>query len=290
VIRFGIIREIAAKVCIVPTLQCILESEVLGLGDLNRFVPVRENPMRLLDIVLLITVFVAGASGASAQDSPEALPKVVQHAEPIYPAIGRTAHITGEVRVKISTDGESVRDAQAESGPPLLRKPAEDNVRTWKFAPHTPGTFHVTFRYKIMSGETEVEFLESPAIVQMIAAAPQMSIYYGSMGLGKWKAQLKNARGKSSQVFDLSCTGADGEWLEGNTVDPNGKSEESDFGHKDGDMLGFTIKLTQPNGQEVKTFLIGKMTANKIDGTFVDETGERGQWTAVRVPQPKITP
>ena len=246
--------------------------------------------MRLLDIVLLITVFVAGASGASAQDSPEALPKVVQHAEPIYPAIGRTAHITGEVRVKISTDGESVRDAQAESGPPLLRKPAEDNVRTWKFAPHTPGTFHVTFRYKIMSGETEVEFLESPAIVQMIAAAPQMSIYYGSMGLGKWKAQLKNARGKSSQVFDLSCTGADGEWLEGNTVDPNGKSEESDFGHKDGDMLGFTIKLTQPNGQEVKTFLIGKMTANKIDGTFVDETGERGQWTAVRVPQPKITP
>jgi hypothetical protein len=249
-----------------------------------------EDPMRLLHAVMLITVLVAGASGVAAQDSPEALPKVVQHAEPVYPAIGRTAHIAGEVRVKISTDGESVRDAEAESGPPLLRKPAEDNARTWKFVPHTPGTFHVTFRYKIMSGDMEVEFLESPAVVQIVAAAPQMSIYYGSMGLGKWKAQLKNARGKSSQVFDLSCTGADGEWLDGNAVDSTGKREETDFGHKDGDMLGFTIKLTRPNGQEVKTFLIGKMTANKIVGTFVDETGERGEWTAVRVPEPAITP
>jgi Gram-negative bacterial TonB protein C-terminal len=246
--------------------------------------------MRLLHTVLLITFLTLGASGIGAQDSPLALPGVVQHAEPVYPAIARTAHITGEVRVKISTDGESVREAEAESGPALLRKPAEDNARTWKFAPHTPGTFRVTFRYKIMSSGTEVEFLESPAIIQIVAEPSQMSIYYGSIGLGKRKAQLKNARGKSSQVFELSDTGADGEWLDGEAVDPSGKSEESDFGHKDGDMLGFTIKLTQPNGQEVKTFLIGKMTANKIVGTFVDETGERGEWNAVRVPEPPITP
>jgi hypothetical protein len=246
--------------------------------------------MRRLHVVLLVAVLAVCATGIKAQDSPVTLPKVVQHAEPAYPPIARTAHITGEVRVRISTDGESVREAEAESGPPLLRKPAEENVRTWKFVPHTPGTFHVTFRYKIISGDTEVEFLESPAIIQMVAPAPQISIYYASMGLGKWKAQLTNARGKSSQVFNLSCTGADGEWLDGDAVDPSGKSRESDFGHKDGDMVGFTIKLTQPSGSEVKTFLIGKMIANKIVGTFVDENGERGEWNAVRVPEPPITP
>jgi hypothetical protein len=32
----------------------------------------------------------------------------------------------------------------------------------------------------------------------------------------------------------------------------------------------------------VKTFLIGKMTGDKIVGTFVDDAGIRGEWTAVR--------
>jgi hypothetical protein len=36
--------------------------------------------------------------------------------------------------VKIATDGESVL-AVTETGPPLLQKPGEDNVRTWKVVP-----------------------------------------------------------------------------------------------------------------------------------------------------------
>lgn len=129
-------------------------------------------------------------------------------------------------------NGESVREAAAEKGHPLLRKAAEDNARTWKFVAHTPGTFHATFRYKEPSGDADVEFLESPSIVQMEVATPEMSIYYAWLGLGTWKAQLKSAHGKSSQVLRLYYSGPNGDWLDGNAVSREGESEEIDFGHK----------------------------------------------------------
>jgi hypothetical protein len=159
--------------------------------------------MRSLSTILVLSVALAVAPNVMAQETPEVLPKVVQHAQPIYPPLARQTRIQGEVRVKIVTDGESVREAAAETGHPLLRKAAEDNARTWKFVAHTPGTFHVTFRYKEPSGDADVEFLESPSIVQIEAATPGMSIYYAWLGLGTWKAQLKSAHGKSSQVLML---------------------------------------------------------------------------------------
>src|SRR6266849_6284035 len=117
--------------------------------------------MRIFQAILVLSVLPAFVLSARAQD-PKALPGVVQHAEPKYPPLARQTRIQGEVRVKITTDGESVRDAEAETGHTLLRKAAEDNARTWKFVAHVPGIFHVTFRYKLLSDNTNVEFLESP--------------------------------------------------------------------------------------------------------------------------------
>jgi len=37
-----------------------------------------------------------------------------------------------------------------------------------------------------------------------------------------------------------------------------GETEEIYFGHKEGNFLAFTIKLSQPYGQHVKAFLLGK--------------------------------
>jgi len=185
--------------------------------------------------------------------------------------------------VKITSDGESVRDVEAETGHPLLRAAAVDNVRTWEFDAHAPGTFRVTFRYKLLDGNTDVKFLESPAIVEIAAFPPEMSIYYADLGLGAWKAHMKSTRGKFWRVFELSYTGANGEWLHARTLRSKGESEESIFGHKEGDFLAFTITLSQPDGQHVKTFFVGKMTKDKIVGTFVDDTGIRGEWTAVRI-------
>jgi TonB family protein len=234
----------------------------------------------------MLSALLAAVPCAMAQESSEVLPKVVQHTEPIYPPLARQTRIQGEVRVKITTDGESVREAEAETGHPLLRTAAVDNVRTWKFVAHTPGTFRVTFRYKLLDGNTDVEFLESPGIVAIEASPPQLSIYNAQVYLGKWKTQMKRARGEYWQVFDLRSAdpiGPNGEWLEGDALGPKGEKEEIDFGYIEGNLLGFTIKLSQPDGQHVKTFFIGKMTKDKIVGTFVDDAGIRGEWTATRV-------
>ena len=71
----------------------------------------------------------------------------------------------------------------------------------------------------------------------------------------------------------LSYSGPNEDWLDGNALGPKGESEEIDFDHKEGNFLAFTITLSQPDGQHVKTFLIGKMMGNKIVGTFVDDAG-----------------
>jgi hypothetical protein len=240
--------------------------------------------MRPACTILMLSVLLVVVPSTLAQESAETLPKVMQHSEPIYPPLARQTRIQGEVSVKVTTDGESVRDAVAQTGHPLLRKAAEDNAKTWKFVSHTPSTFNVTFRYKLMESSVEVEFLKLPAIVEILASPPERSIYYANLGLGAWKAQIKSAHGNYSLLFELTYTGAEGDWLNARTLNSKGESEESDFGHREGDFLAFTITLSQPDGQHVKTFFVGKMTGNKIVGTFVNAAGTSGKWTAVRVP------
>ena len=137
-----------------------------------------QKLMRIPYIILVLSVLLASVPRIVAQEVPDVLPKVVQHSEPIYPPLARQTRIQGEVRVKVTTDGESVRTAEAEAGHPLLRGAVEDDVRTWKFVTHTPGSFHVTFRYKLMSGNEDVEFLESPAIVEILIAPQEVIIEY----------------------------------------------------------------------------------------------------------------
>jgi TonB family protein len=243
-----------------------------------------ENTMRHARMILMLPVLIGLVPMAMAQQSSEALPQVVQHTQPTYPPLARQTRIDGEVRVRFITDGESVIDAVSESGHPLLCTAAEENVRTWKFVAHTPGTFHVTFRYKFATDATEVSFLESPAIVQVEAPTPVIGgIVWAWLDLGTWKAQLSSPHGKTWQVFSLSYSGPNEDWLDGNAVGPKGKKEEIDFGHKEGDFLAFTVNLRQPDGQDTKTFFVGKMSKYKIVGTFVDNAGITGEWTAVRL-------
>ena len=239
--------------------------------------------MRITEAILILSVLPAFVLSAAKQESPEALPKVVEHADPIYPPLARQARIQGDVHVKITTDGELVREAQAESGHSLLRKAAEDNARTWKFVAHTPGVFHVTFRYKLLSDDENVEFLKTPAVIEIQVSPPTAIIQYAWLDLGRWNVQLKSAHGKSRALFEFAYSGPNGDWLDGSVSGPNGESEEIDFGHKEGDFLAFTVTLSQRDGQHVKTFLIGRMTGAKIVGTFVDNAGTTGEWSATRI-------
>ena len=80
--------------------------------------------MRVPTVVLTLSIIWALVPAVKAQDSPDALPKVVQHSQPIYPALALQTRIQGNVRLKIVTDSESVREAPAETGHPLLRRAA----------------------------------------------------------------------------------------------------------------------------------------------------------------------
>ncbi|HEV2205861.1 MAG TPA: hypothetical protein VGR36_04945 [Candidatus Acidoferrales bacterium] len=231
-------------------------------------------------LTFLLSASLLFSLGTGAQGSV-GLPRVVQHAAPIYPEIARTAHIEGEVVVKFTTDGKSVQEAAAESGPLLLRRTAEDNVRTWKFDGDRSGTFSVTFLFKIMSDAVEVRFLQSPGIVEIEAPPPPIIIDYADIGLGKWNARLTSAHSSISAVFDLAYTGASGEWLIVDASTAQGESE-GEFGYRDGDLLTFAIKLALPNGKRAETLLTGRMKGKKIIGSFVDQAGNSGTWTAIR--------
>jgi hypothetical protein len=247
--------------------------------------------MRNLWAVLLLSLLPLAAPAAEAQDSAETLPKLISHADAIYPAIAQTAHVMGDVVVKITTDGQSVVDAQAESGPPLLQRASVDNAKTWKFALHTPRTFHVTYRYDLGSsqGTAATSFPSSTAIVEIVAAPQQISVYWSWVPLGKWKAELKSPHGRFSKTLEFLWSGPNGEWLDvktSGTADDNGedRAEDDEFSRKDGDFLIFSMKLAQANGKLLRTYFTGKVSGEKIVGTFVDESGVRGTWTAIRIP------
>jgi hypothetical protein len=234
-------------------------------------------PRTLLFLVALLVV-----GSATAQEPTETLPKVVQHGEPTYPPLARQARIQGDVSLKITTDGESVLNAVAETGHQLLRRAAEENVRTWKFVPHQPNIFNVVFRYHLLPNNVEVFFLQSPILVEITAPTPELIIDYADIGLGNWKAQLKSARSSLQEVLDLYYSGPDGEWLRGKVTDPQGETEEIDYGHQEGSLLGFTVKLWYLHERPVKVFLVGRVIGSKMRGTFIDDTGTTGEWTAVR--------
>jgi periplasmic protein TonB len=62
--------------------------------------------------------------------------KVLTRVAPAYPQLARQARVAGTVKVEatIGRDGR-VRSARAVSGPPLLRRAAEDAVRQWRYQP-----------------------------------------------------------------------------------------------------------------------------------------------------------
>lgn len=101
--------------------------------------------------------------------------------------------------------GESVSEAVAQTGHPLLRKAAEDNAKTWKFASHTPSIFNVTFRYKLMESGVEVEFLRADAILSWLRARKEDRAtvspgYFSlSVSLPEVSPACSSVRPKSSQ-------------------------------------------------------------------------------------------
>jgi len=112
----------------------------LGPGSIGHFLRTCLTP-----VVVIACIAHVGA----AQEASGVLPEVVQANVPLYPADALAAHISGEVHLRVTTDGKAVSAKSEETGPPMLVKAAEENVRTWGFANHTATSFEVIFSYKL---------------------------------------------------------------------------------------------------------------------------------------------
>jgi protein TonB len=91
---------------------------------------------------------IIGGTGAGLPPPPKSAPKVlrvggnvaaanlIHQVTPVYPAIAKTAHISGTVVLHaiISTDG-TIQQLEYVSGPPLLMRNAMDAVRQWRYRP-----------------------------------------------------------------------------------------------------------------------------------------------------------
>jgi len=127
-------------------------------------------------IPALLLTFLLLAETASPRRNQDHVPPVVETASvPFYPPLARVAHIEGVVKLRITSDGSNVSDVSVLSGPPMLVSAAAENVRTWKFRDHSPTTFEVTFRYRMLS-ESKCEIdngtvtLNLPGEVEIAAA------------------------------------------------------------------------------------------------------------------------
>ena len=233
---------------------------------------------RLRRFLILLVVLTWPSAALWAQESSGALPEVIEHAAPLYPPLARQARIQGEVRLRVTTNGHVVTDVAVKEGHPLLVQSAEDSVRQWKFVDHVPGTFDVTFKFRVL--DFAGTFLQQPGIVE-VATGSRGGV--GSYTLPeKWNAQIRNAQGTIRTTLTLWTYRTFESKLDGYTTGSQGQEREIREPHIDGDMLGFDTRIEDKFGQRLKFSMIGKRTGEKIKGVFLNYWGQGGEWTAER--------
>jgi hypothetical protein len=88
-----------------------------------------------------------------AQSAPPLCPRHIE--SPVYPAIARVAHVSGEVILKVTLDADgNVKDAEATNTDrfvPLLKVTTIENIRRWTFAkpPFAPYTETFVYDYEL---------------------------------------------------------------------------------------------------------------------------------------------
>ncbi len=123
-------------------------------------------------IVTLAWVFL-GVRSAIAQQPESSLPKVI-HSDPIvYPPLARQVRVQGDVHMRVSTDGNHVRNVTVISGPALLIPVATTYVLSWQFEPHEPLSFeavlHFSFPELNCSPDAGTTTLIHPSEVKIVA-------------------------------------------------------------------------------------------------------------------------
>jgi len=131
------------------------------------------------------------ANPLPASGSATSAVRVLQHDPIHYPPLARQVRIGGVVRLFVVLDETGrVVETDVDSGHPLLRAAALDNLRTWKFgAPQSgPTAFDVTYEFTLLdqkdsSSQEEVNF-DLPRRVRVSAGLPPV---YPSIDLDRKK-------------------------------------------------------------------------------------------------------
>ncbi len=103
--------------------------------------------MHMRNTALVLLAYCLFASSAVAQKDAPSLPTVTAFDCPKYPSKAESMRLQGMVPMQVTTDGHQVTDVKLKPSHPVLAEEAVKNVRTWKFADHSPTTFDATFFY-----------------------------------------------------------------------------------------------------------------------------------------------
>jgi TonB family protein len=81
-----------------------------------------------------------------------------------YPVAARHARIQGEVQIELKIDGNGkVESAAVVSGPPALRREAEENIKKWRFEPGRERQHKVTYHFRLE--EPAVDYRPVPTLI-----------------------------------------------------------------------------------------------------------------------------
>lgn len=109
-----------------------------------------KHALIALVVALLTARLAVCQSSEKADRHSKRLPTVQSGEMPLYPSPARMARIEGKVTLRVSTDGETVREVTVIEGQPLLAKAAQQNVRTWRFETHPATSFDTVFTFHLV--------------------------------------------------------------------------------------------------------------------------------------------
>ena len=144
-----------------------------------------RNPLIRNAFLILIAILVAASHISGQKNDAVRYPFLLHGDLPVYPALARTARITGDVQVRVIEENGEVVGTERISGHPSLVTAAIDDIKSWKFAKTVSTTFVTTFIYR-MDGESEETKeplnpkleLELPSLAKITARPPYNPIMY----------------------------------------------------------------------------------------------------------------
>jgi hypothetical protein len=131
----------------------------------------------VISIAMLVTApLISGQRNAAVR-----YPFLVRGDLPLYPALAKSARISGTVQVRVTVENGEVVGYVKPSGNPLLVSATIDNIKSWKFDKTVRTTFATTFIYQLDEESEETNEpsnpkldLELPSLAKITTKAPMV--------------------------------------------------------------------------------------------------------------------